>query len=267
MRMTFVFLLAAALLAGCDNNDQDADPPGAMQDAAGQQTGNAQGNSNELVRILHTLEKTDAQCQDDGCPRVELEWITFENQPVLNEAITTQLATMLVQNQGSTPHDGTIEGLVDSFLADASDMAMASRQGWELNATIKRQSRRGDLLTLRMDSYEYTGGAHGQPSVQYFHWDLARQQKLTLDDLLEPGQQQAFWELARRQHQQWLDEEKLDQAFRDSWPFDRTDNVYFGKDGLVLHYNVYHIAPYAMGQPTLTIPYEQLDGIVRGKYL
>ena len=35
----------------------------------------------------------------------------------------------------------------------------------------------------------------------------------------------------------------------------------------MLHYNVYHIAPYAMGQPTLTIPYEQLDGIVREKYL
>lgn len=266
MRMTFVLLLAAALLAGCDNN-QDNDPSGAKQDAADQQTGNAQENAGELVRILHTLEKTDEQCQGDGCPRVELEWITFENQPTLNQAITTQLAGMLVQNQGNSPHDGTIEGLVDAFLADASDMAMASRQGWELNATIKRQSRRGDLLTLRMDSYEYTGGAHGQPGVQYFHWDLARQQKLTLDDLLEPGQQQAFWELASSQHQQWLDEEKLDQAFRDSWPFDRTDNAYFGKDGLVLHYNVYHIAPYAMGQPMLTIPYEKLDGVVRDKYL
>ena len=146
-------------------------------------------------------------------------------------------------------------------------MAMASKQGWELNATIKRQTRRGDLLTLRMDRYEYTGGAHGQPGVQYFHWDLARQQKLTLADLLEPGKKQAFWELARHQHQQWLDKEELDQAFRDSWPFDPTDNVYFGKSGLVLHYNVYHIAPYAMGQPELTIPYEKLDGIVRGKYL
>ena len=267
MRMTFVFLLAVALLAGCDNNNQDADPSGAQQGTTASQTGEAKGHTGELVRVLHTLEKTDEQCQGDGCPKVDLAWVTFENQPTLNEAITTQLAGMLVQNQGSTPHDGTIESLVDAFLADASDMAMASKQGWELNATIKRQTRRGDLLTLRMDSYEYTGGAHGQPGVQYFHWDLARKQKLALADLLEPGKQQAFWELARNQHQQWLDKEKLDQTFRDSWPFDRTDNVYFGKDGLVLHYNVYHIAPYAMGQPELTIPYEKLDGIVRDKYL
>lgn len=267
MRIRFLFLLAAAMLAGCDNNTQDSDSPDAKAGTTSQQSDNVPGNTGELIRILHTLKKTDEQCQGDGCPRVELEWITFENQPTLNDAITTQLAGMLVQNQGSSPHDGTIEGLVDAFLADASDMAMASRQGWELNATIKRQGRRGDLLTLRLDSYEYTGGAHGQPGVQYFHWDLARQQELGLDDLLEPGRQEAFWELARSRHQQWLDEENLDQAFRDSWPFDRTDNAYFSKNGLVLHYNVYHIAPYAMGQPELTIPYEKLDGIVRGKYL
>lgn len=265
MRMTIVFLLAAITLAGCDNNQNSEQPD--ENSSAGQQDSHTSGQTGELVRILHNLEKTDEQCQKDGCPRVELQWITFENQPALNKAITTQLAGMLVQNEGSSPHDGTIEGLADAFLADASDMAMASEQGWELTASIRRQNRRGDLLTLRMDSYEYTGGAHGLPNVQYFHWDLARQQKLTLADLLEPGQQATFWKLARSRHEQWLDQEKLDQAFRDSWPFDRTDNVYFDKDGLVLHYNVYHIAPYAMGQPTLTIPYEQLDGIVRGKYL
>ena len=98
MRMTFVFLLAAALLAGCDNNNQDTDPS-----AAKQGTADAQGHTGELVRILHTLEKTDEQCQGDGCPKVNLAWITFENQPTLNEAITTQLAGMLVQNQGSPP--------------------------------------------------------------------------------------------------------------------------------------------------------------------
>ncbi len=149
MRIRFLFLLAAAMLAGCDNNTQDSDSPDAKAGTTSQQSDNAPGNTGELVRILHTLEKTDEQCQGDGCPKVNLAWITFENQPTLNEAITTQLAGMLVQNQGSTPHDGTIESLVDAFLADASDMAMASKQGWELNATIKRTwpaSKRWDWM-------------------------------------------------------------------------------------------------------------------------
>ena len=35
----------------------------------------------------------------------------------------------------------------------------------------------------------------------------------------------------------------------------------------MLVYNVYHIAPYAMGQPELTLPYDTLKGIVREEYL
>ena len=74
---------------------------------------------------------------------------------------------------------------------------------------MKKQGRRGDLVTLSMETYEYTGGAHGLPSVQYFHWDLAKQQSVKLGDLLVPGQQSAFWEKAREQHTAWLDEENL----------------------------------------------------------
>ena len=72
---------------------------------------------------------------------------------------------------------------------------------------------------------------------------------------------------ARARYHPGLNKENLDQAFRDSWPFDKTDNVFFTDKGLVLQYNVYHIAPYAMGQPTLTIPYSDLDGILRAPYL
>ncbi|MEE2869056.1 MAG: RsiV family protein, partial [Pseudomonadota bacterium] len=76
-----------------------------------------------------------------------------------------------------------------------------------------------------------------------------------------------FWALARDAHTQWLDQQKLDQNFRDSWPFDQTDQAYFSEQGLVLLYNVYHIAPYAMGQPELTLRYDALEGVIRDTYL
>ena len=86
-------------------------------------------------------------------------------------------------------------------------------------------------------------------------------------DLLVPGQKEAFWSLAREAHQQWLDRRNLDQNFRDRWPFDRTEQAYFSKQGMVLLYNVYHLAPYAMGQPELVLPYDKLKGIGREQYL
>jgi hypothetical protein len=271
MRITLILLIASALLAGCEDSNAPAKPTAKSTDSAAaikNPAANPKGATPQtLVRNVHALEKTDEQCDADGCPKVDLQWLTFENQAELNDSITQHLAAMLIHNEDNPSHDVRIEDLADAFLQDASDMAMASRQGWELTATVKKQGRRGDVITLSMETYEYTGGAHGLPSVQYFHWDLAKQQSVKLNDMLVPGQQAAFWEKAREQHTAWLNKENLDQAFRDSWPFDKTDNVFFTDKGLVLQYNVYHIAPYAMGQPTLTIPYSDLDGILRAPYL
>ncbi len=85
----------------------------------------------------------------------------------------------------------------------------------------------------------------------------------------QAGARQAFGFLGKSPRQTPGRAEKRNPGpdFRDSWPFDKTDNVFFNDKGMVLQYNVYHIAPYAMGQPTLTIPYAELEGIVRGQYL
>lgn len=262
MRMTLALLLGALLLGGCDNNsDAGSDQAAAPSASPTSET------PRKPTRIRIELKKTAPDCESEGCPSVHVNWLNYEDQPVLNKAIETRLASMMVRMEGDAIHDGSIEGLADAFLADAVDMAMASEQGWELSATVKQQRYDDGLLTLSMESYEYTGGAHGQPNVGYFHWDLEKQQWLTLEDLIIPGQQDAFWALAQQVHRDWLDEQELDEAFRESWPFDKTDDVFFADDGMVLQYNVYHIAPYAMGQPQLTLPYEKLKGIVREKYL
>ena len=262
MRMTMALLLGFLLLSGCDNTKE----PGTNQ-ADNDANRTPATPIHKPTRIRIELKKSAPQCEGDGCPHVHIAWLNYEKQPVLNKAIETRLASMLVRMEGDATHDGSIEGLADAFLADAADIAMASEQGWELSATVKQQRCENGLLTLSMESYEYTGGAHGQPNVGYFHWDVDNQQWLQLNDLLIPGQQEHFWGLAQQAHTNWLDDQDLDDNFRDSWPFEKTDDVFFNDKGMVLQYNVYHIAPYAMGQPQLTLPYEQLAGIVRENYL
>ncbi len=260
MRMTLALLLGAVLLTGCDSTEQ-------TQPETRQGENRSSTSVTQPVRILIELKKSAPQCEDKNCPQVHITWLNYEDQPALNQAIETRLASMLVRQEGDAIHDGSIEGLADAFLADASDMAMATEQGWELNASVKQQRSKAGLLTFSMESYEYTGGAHGQPVVAYFHWDLEKQQWVLLNELLEPGQQETFWDLARLAHREWLDDQKLDDNFRESLPFDKTDDAFFNEKGLVLQYNVYHIAPYAMGQPQLLLPYDKLKGIVRDKYL
>ncbi|MDX1803528.1 MAG: DUF3298 domain-containing protein [Alcanivorax sp.] len=251
MRMTLVVLLGLLALGGCDNSQ---DHP--KKDTAA-----------PLALAQHGLEKSLPGCAGDHCPRVTLRWVSIDQQPALNQALLAALAGMLESDEQAPAKPPSPQQLADSFLADAEDVPMADQQNWQLSGSASLMGRQGTLLTFELQSYEFTGGAHGMPGLAYLHWDLADKHAIALADLLQPGQSQAFWTQAKQRHQQWLKQHKLGASFQQSWPFEKTDNFYLGDDGLTLQYNVYQLAPYAMGQPQLVIPYAQLDGILKPAYM
>ena len=123
MRMTFVLLTGVLLLAGCDNNEttSETDTSTHTGDTAQPDTTPA---PDRLVRILHNLERTDAQCDGDRCPVVSIEWITFEGQPALNQAIETPAGRCAgPAGRQRLPTTATIEGLAEAFLS-------ATRRTW-----------------------------------------------------------------------------------------------------------------------------------------
>ncbi|EKF74313.1 hypothetical protein A11A3_08940 [Alcanivorax hongdengensis A-11-3] len=259
MRMTLVVLLALAALAGCDNSQDKPDTPG---DTPQPTTVPAQ-----LSTEQHRLDKTLSNCSGDYCPQVSIQWVTVDNQPDLNRALMAHLAGMLQNGEEEPSLSATPQQLAADFIQEAEKLPVADQQNWELTGSSTLLSRTGDLVTFALESYEFTGGAHGMPGIAYFHWDLANGKAAGLADLVEDGKVQAFWKLASQSHAQWLKQHKLDQTFQQSWPFTKTSNLYLGDEGVVLHYNVYQIAPYAMGQPQLVVPYSQLDGILKPEYM
>jgi hypothetical protein len=85
--------------------------------------------------------------------------------------------------------------------------------------------------------------------------------------VINPGQEDAFEAAARRAHERWLEKEvDSDEDFRQAWPFQESSDFRLTRKGLVLHYDVYSIAPYVMGQPTLTLPWKDLEGVIREEY-
>ncbi|HBM30178.1 MAG TPA: DUF3298 domain-containing protein, partial [Halomonas sp.] len=51
------------------------------------------------------------------------------------------------------------------------------------------------------------------------------------------------------------------------WPLSKSRNIAPLEDRWEVTYNVYDIAPYAAGQPTLTLPLEALKGVAKPRYL
>ena len=126
----------------------------------------------------------------------------------------------------------------------------------------------GRLAVIELSSYRFTGGAHGIPGRAYLNYDRDKGRLLSLDDLLLPNGEIAFWQQAELAYQAWLKANGLDQdlQYQAEWPFVRTANVALLRDSVMLKYEVGRIAPYASGHPELRIPYSRLNGILKSIY-
>ena len=132
--------------------------------------------------------------------------------------------------------------------------------GWEarIEGLVSYESPK--LLSISLDGYIFTGGAHGYTGRRFLNFDVSRASEL------EPGElfanTTAFQQMAET-------------AFREAYgiplegginstgfmfennQFRLPENIGFTPQGIMLYYNPYEVASYADGPLELTIPFEQ----------
>ncbi|WP_346838696.1 DUF3298 domain-containing protein [Microbulbifer sp. SAOS-129_SWC] len=223
-----------------------------------------------LSSKLETNEWRAPACKDDkDCTAVVIRREVFTNHPALNDAIRTQLLEQLQGNgeAAESPANTSFAQLAQNFIAEAAKVSDMSVAHWQMNGEAEKLARHGNLLTVAINTYTYSGGAHGMPVTHWLNWDLAQDKRVILNDIIEPGQEGAFWNLARDEHEQWLQAQKADADFRSSWPFQHSEDFQLTEKGVVLLYGVYTLAPYSSGEVELTVPHAKLEGVVRKAYL
>ncbi|KAF0801768.1 hypothetical protein A6D6_04250 [Alcanivorax xiamenensis] len=277
MRLLLSSLMFTLFLTGCGDSDAPARPDQTTRQDA-QETTSAppdkqpadpadHGGDTPLVSKPQTLERKSEPCPEDPCSSVTLQWLTFPEDPALTEALENSLIHQL--SNGEDEGVSSLAEVADRFLADARKAEVAdSSIGWELTSKVAVGGEWRDIANLQLETYEFTGGAHGMPVLQLLNWDRREHRRIELADILQPGKEEAFWAEAAKAHVRWLEQEaQADDEFRDNWPFQQTGDFDMTYDGVELHYNVYSIGPYAMGQPELTVPWNKLDGLIRERYL
>jgi hypothetical protein len=205
-------------------------------------------------------ESIQPGCAGDTCPLVNIDTLVFPDEAQLNGLIEQRLLQMTSDSPGAP--------LPASLQAYEKDFLHSAKPGWHTYLQAKVREQHEQLLIIEFSSYLSTGGAHGMPGRGFINYDRTRQKALSLPDMLLPGQTDAFWKRAEQAHQRWLTAHQLDQdpEYLRNWPFERSDNVALGRAAVLLKYNVYSIAPYSSGHPQLTIPYSQLQGILKPQY-
>ena len=136
----------------------------------------------------------------------------------------------------------------------------------ECKGKVLYQSPR--VLSVELDNFSFTGGAHPNSFKVLLVFDLASRKLLELEDLIAEKEKFAdLVESAFRRHYQLEEGESLHEAgfFWDE-PFFLPANGALTERGLALVYNPYEAAPYVVGSTELDIPYHELEGILRKEY-
>ena len=232
-----------------------------------------QGASKQLAPLeteTQTLELRAPNCpEEDGCTTVTIKREIYARHAELNQTLKKMLLDQL-QGFGeakTTTKNIGLEQVAQDFIAEAEKVTGMSSANWQLNGEVKTLARSGELLTVAISTYIYSGGAHGMPATQWLNWDLAKDREVKLSDVIAPQQENAFWQLAQVEHQNWLEAMSADEGFRQNWPFQRSEDFRFTQDGLVLRYGVYTLGPYSMGDVELVMPREKLSGLIKASYL
>lgn len=198
------------------------------------------------------------------------------NKLVANTVVENIKNSFMIDNQVDLSHVDSLHEfnpLIDqwtkAFLRDACeaqngfDMAMS----WELEVQNGVERNSNGVLTLYFSQYSFTGGAHGNSSMQYVNIDTRTSSVIDIEAVIQDSAK--FVKLGDQKLRKFLeidDQTPYTEAGLNMDEFPMTNNFGFTEEGVVLFYNAYEIGPYSLGTVELTFTYDELNGIIDAQY-
>lgn len=219
------------------------------------------------------VEQIDICTQVDiALVKVEPKWI----EQVINKAITNDDGVKLLKfKQTLDEFVGEHLMVIEEFrqIAQDNNEEFSSAPIYAWHTKPRMLPAFNNIAQFAINSDFYTGGAHSTPNEQYLIFDMDLQSQIQLGDIIVKDKDGDLFDLAQQFFKDYLKTElelKTEREIKDyeeSWAFILPENFYFHEKGLVFVYQPYEIGSYAQGFIELTLPYENLTGIIRERYL
>ena len=221
-------------------------------------------------------EKIQKMCTErDNCPEIEIKYLKT-NHGWIDKTVNARIDNLVVNSKPteSAPiktksSQADVTAAINDFATSQfQDMPEEVSWAYSLMVTPDYLGHVNNFELFEINSYVFTGGAHGMPYSEYLTFDLTTKKQVTLDDMLIKGKQPRFEALAHEAYKKWVKTVADDvNSYEKSWPFMLSDNVTLTETGINIRYQHYSIGPYAYGMPVLSIPYSQLDKVIKPHFI
>ena len=221
-------------------------------------------------------EKIQKMCTErDNCPEIEIKYLKT-NHGWIDKTVNARIDNLVVNSKPTESAPIKTKSSQEDVTAAINDFATSQFQdmpeevswAYSLMVTPDYLGHVNNFELFEINSYVFTGGAHGMPYSEYLTFDLTTKKQVTLDDMLIKGKKPRFEALAHDAYKAWVKTVTDDvSSYEKSWPFMLSDNVTLTETGINIRYQHYSIGPYAYGMPVLSIPYSQLDEVIKPHFI
>jgi hypothetical protein len=139
---------------------------------------------------------------------------------------------------------------------------------WEDKTKLQLFATTEKTFTLAVVNYNYSGGAHGNYTITYENYDIAKGVELELKDIFVKGFEEKLKRIANRYYRKRNKLKPGESLTKIGWFGDNfilSDNYAITTKGLDFLYNTYEIKPYIAGITTFLLPKEHIEILMKSR--
>lgn len=260
---SFKYFIFSIILAACSVENSKQEQP----------TENTKSEKpvRESIQATERITKEKrAACSEEQCTSVTINYPRYEGSPQFNKIIEEKVTRTLSEDyvmeaSGSENIDQLISLFIKSY-EDFSKNFPESSTAWSLDILVEQTYSKSDVISLRMNTSGYTGGAHSNSFVEYITLSKNSKKPLDIKDIVKSNRKLSS--IAEQVFRNLHGIKKGESFSNHGFTFQNDEFVLpetFGlsTDGLVLYYNSYEISSYADGPTELIIPFDQLTELLK----
>lgn len=228
------------------------------------------GCETEHKLTFEPLELQGESCQN--CPEITINIPHALDDTGVATAINRSLREEVIALLSFSENEdvGDIDQAMASFTDSYKELKtkFPDEIGWEaiINGEIIYED--AHLVTIVVNSYTFTGGAHGYGSTSYLNFDKRKGTELENWELFDdPEGFEKFAETKFRIQEDIPQDSNINATgfMFEGDTFHLPYNVGYTLDGVQLIYNQYEVASYADGPIILTLPYSEVNQYLKRK--